>query len=703
MNPKPTILIADDEPSIRTLLKKFYEGHGHRVLTASDGRQAVEMAAGDKVDVAVLDVRMPRMNGVETLRKIKQMDPGIEVLLITGHADLEDFRQVIFEEGACDFIQKPFKMRNLLERTEKALGRRMGSTFGSKPDSPFQGELSLVPTPQPTRSQLNYCQLVENSNDMIVVLQGGRFQFANPRLTQITGYASKEILRMKLQEIVHPEAHALFRFLGAGEEEQPAPTMQTFEILKRDGGSVWVEANFVETAWDGAPAHMGILRDISKRKETEETLRKARDEMEQRVSERTAELLQANDVLQSEIEERKRADTQIEKSKAVMQAILDGISEPLMMLEGDLTIRALNRAAVDYFQVEFREAVGTRCYKLVGQTEPCKGCRVVDAFNMSQPLVLERDGRMDIERLEKLFIYPIVEDKGHSTAVIVRISDVTEERERERQLMQNEKLASLGLLISGIAHEINNPNNFLTLNIPVLKDYLNEVEPILMAHADSHPDLTIYGMQFSEWWQDLKTLLENMEHGVERINLTVGNLRQFSRLNGDDNREWVDVTRAVENSVGISGAQMKRMVKSFEIEVAEDLPPVYASQDALERILINLLINAAQAADKPDSWIRLNVRLGDNDQVIVEVADNGCGMSEKVRSRIFEPFFTTKHRHGTGLGLYVTQNLVEGLGGTIQVESTAEGGSIFRVVLKGGPIPAAALEKIQAGRNVGCL
>jgi PAS domain S-box-containing protein len=695
MNPKPTILIADDEPSIRTLLKKFYEGHGHRVLAASDGQQAVEMVAGEKVDVAVLDVRMPRMNGVETLRKIKQMDPGIEVLLITGHADLEDFRQVIFQEGACDFIQKPFKMRNLLERTKKALGKRTGPSSTIRPDGALRGKLSLAPTSPPGRSQLNYSQLVENSNDMIVVLQQGRFQFVNPRLTQITGYAQEEILRMKLQEIVDPGAHGVLGFMDVGEEEQALPTMQTFEILKRDGGSVWVEANFVETTWDRAPAHMGILRDISKRKETEETLRKARDEMEQRVKERTAELLRANDVLQCEVEERKWADTQIEKSKAVMQAILDGISEPLIMMEEDLTIRALNRAAVDYFQVEFRDAVGTRCYELVGKTVPCEACRVADAFNMSQPLILERDGRMNSERLEKLFIYPVVETKGHNTAVIVRISDVTEERARERQLMQNEKLASLGLLISGIAHEINNPNNFLTLNIPVLKDYLTEVEPILMAHARSNPDLTIYGMEFSEWWHDLKTLLENMEHGVERINLTVGNLRQFSRLNGEDHREWVDVARAVHSAIGISGAQIKRMIKSFEIEVAEDLPPVYASQDALERILINLLINAAQAADKPDSWVRLNVRLGDNDQVIVEVADNGCGMGEKVQSRIFEPFFTTKHRHGTGLGLYVTQNLVEGLGGTIQVESTAERGSVFHVILRGGPIPAAALEKVQ--------
>ena len=702
MYPRPTILIADDEPSIRTLLKKFYEGHGHRVLTASDGKQAIEMAAGERVDVAVLDIRMPRMNGVETLRKIKQLDPKIEVLLITGHTDLEDFRQVIFQEGASDFIQKPFKMRNLLERTEKALERRRRHLFPPKTDFTPIRNLSLVPTPRPSQDQLNYSQLVENSNDMIVVLQKGRFQFANPRLTQITGYALKEVLRMKLQEIVHPETHSVLRFMDLQEGEDPLLAIQTFEILKRDGGSVWVEANFVETTWDGRPAHMAVLRDISKRKQTEETLRKARDEMEQRVKERTAELLRANDVLQSEIEERKRADTQIEKSKAVMQAILDGISEPLMMLEGDLTIRALNRAAVDYFQVEFRDAVRKRCHELMGQMAPCEGCRVAEAFNMSQPLVLERDGRMNPERLEKLFIYPVVEGKGQNTAVIVRISDVTEERARERQLMQNEKLASLGLLISGIAHEINNPNNFLTLNIPVLKDYLSEIEPILTTHADSHPDLTLYGMQFSEWWQDVKKLLENMEHGVERINLTVGNLRQFSRLNGDDGREWVDLTRAVDSAVGISGAQIRRMVKSFEIEIAEDLPPVYASQDALERILINLLINAAQAADKSDSWVRLNARLGDNDQVIVEVADNGCGMNEKIRARIFEPFFTTKHRHGTGLGLYVTQNLVEGLGGNIQVESTATGGSIFRVILRGGPIPAAALEKMPR-RNAGCL
>ncbi|MFH1625137.1 MAG: HAMP domain-containing sensor histidine kinase, partial [Pseudomonadota bacterium] len=147
---------------------------------------------------------------------------------------------------------------------------------------------------------------------------------------------------------------------------------------------------------------------------------------------------------------------------------------------------------------------------------------------------------------------------------------------------------------------------------------------------------------------------------------------------------WADLREVIEKGVAICRGQVKNMVKSFEVDVTKEAPPVFTDPEALEQVLVNLVINAAQAADKEDSWVRLTVQLGDTqtDHVIIEVSDNGCGMDEQTREKIFRPFFTTKSTgSGTGLGLFVSHNLIEGLGGHIELQSEPGKGSTFRITL----------------------
>jgi signal transduction histidine kinase len=121
------------------------------------------------------------------------------------------------------------------------------------------------------------------------------------------------------------------------------------------------------------------------------------------------------------------------------------------------------------------------------------------------------------------------------------------------------------------------------------------------------------------------------------------------------------------------------------VNIADDLPPVFSDPEALEQILVNLLINAIQSTDQEDSWITLNVKQGNTwpDHFIIEVNDNGCGMDEEIKRNIFNAFFTTKPPGmGTGLGLFVSKNLIETLGGSIEVESTPGKGSTFRIILR---------------------
>ena len=136
--------------------------------------------------------------------------------------------------------------------------------------------------------------------------------------------------------------------------------------------------------------------------------------------------------------------------------------------------------------------------------------------------------------------------------------------------------------------------------------------------------------------------------------------------------------------MSICRGKINRVVKSFEVDIPEDIPRIFTDPETIELVIINLLINAAQATDKDNSWIRLHVSLGDSRQnhLIIAVRDNGCGMDEKTQNHIFDPFFTTKSlSEGTGLGLTLCLNSIEELGGHIEVDSIQGKGSTFRVIL----------------------
>ena len=152
---------------------------------------------------------------------------------------------------------------------------------------------------------------------------------------------------------------------------------------------------------------------------------------------------------------------------------------------------------------------------------------------------------------------------------------------------------------------------------------------------------------------------------------------------------WVELKEVIESVLSICHSKIKRAVKSFVQNIPENLPKVYTEPYTLEQILLNFLVNAAQAADKHDSWIKLNVTVNDEkrEHITIEVSDNGCGIDTETQLKIFDPFFTTKSQiEGTGLGLYVCHTLAERLNGHIDVASEPGKGSVFRLILPVGKL-----------------
>ena len=415
-------------------------------------------------------------------------------------------------------------------------------------------------------------------------------------------------------------------------------------------------------------------------------LQEAKDDLEKRVEDRTAELFEANKKLRNEINDRIRFQEQLQHSKSMLQAVVDAISEPLILLSEDMVVKMLNRAAADYYGLsEYKDILDSKCHEMLrASAAPCEGCEIPAAASSGKSLMFERKGFMEPDRLERVSIYPVKEMDGDSSDLLIRISDITEQRLFEKQLIHSEKMSSLGVLVSSIAHEINNPNSFISFNIPILRDYIEEMMPIVDAYAAGHPDLEICRLAFPEFRKDIANLLVNIEHGSGRISTFVSNLKDFSQLREKVEEDWIELASLIEKVLAICQVQLKKNVKSFVTNIPENLPRIWTDPAALEQILINLLVNAAQAVDKNDSRVELNVEVHHSwlNHAILEVKDNGAGMDEQTLQKIFDPFFTTKSRTGgTGLGLYVSHNLVQGLRGRIEVESESAKGSTFRVIL----------------------
>lgn len=283
-----TILVADDDPGILGLFNQMLTPEGYRVLTASNGKEAVEATQDDSVDVALVDVKMPVMDGLEALREIKGIDQTVQVLIITGNADIEDLREAIIDLGAFDYIVKPVSKTELVHNIKNALLKREFLLQKDLPTPDLEEWLTHMEknweerTRHLRESQIKYKQIIENSNDSIVAVQDGKIKFANPRTLELTGYSQDEILGIPAIDLVHPDDRAMvtkshMRILRG----ETSHATYTFRALGKQGTVFWVEDSAIRTIWEERPATQEFIRDVSERKWAEEALKKAYAELKE--------------------------------------------------------------------------------------------------------------------------------------------------------------------------------------------------------------------------------------------------------------------------------------------------------------------------------------------------------------------------------------------------------------------------------------
>ncbi len=258
-------------------------------------------------------------------------------------------------------------------------------------------------------------------------------------------------------------------------------------------------------------------------------------------------------------------------------------------------------------------------------------------------------------------------------------------REKQMLLVQKEKLASLGQLSAGMAHEINNPIQFIQGNMRVLTEAMDTILPILDRRAETNPGLTIARLRYPFFREHIRTLLNDMVSGTVRIADIVKDLKQFARADEGRLEEEVDVNEVVRSSLRL----VHNKVKHYQVltELDPGLPRIRGNSSKIEQVLIGTLINAAEAlSERANGTIKVGTMSDPaNGGICVVISDNGAGMTEEIKQRLFDPFFTTKQRSGgTGLGLSIAYGIIKEHNGRIEVDSKAGEGTTFRFCLPCG-------------------
>ena len=258
-------------------------------------------------------------------------------------------------------------------------------------------------------------------------------------------------------------------------------------------------------------------------------------------------------------------------------------------------------------------------------------------------------------------------------------------KQSESQLVQSEKMASIGVLASGVAHEINNPIGFIKSNLSMLRDYFVDIEKYYHTSLLNLTNETQRAIQqdlakkhdIEFFLKDIPPLLESSIGGVERVTEIVQSLKTFARIDLPD-KSIVDINEGLNATLNMVWNELK-----FNCKIHVDLKPlprIFAYPGKLNQVFMNLLINAGQSIDdKGNIYVRTYVK---NNDIVVEVKDTGCGINPEHLSQIFSPFYTTKAiGEGTGLGLSISHQIIEQHDGRLDVVSTLGEGSCFSLYL----------------------
>lgn len=687
--PSGHILIVDDEPNtVKSLTELLTNQTDLTVSSAADGHEAKQRleeapsSPAGPVDLVILDWRMPGLSGLDVLTWLRN-HPTLaytRVIMCTAF-NISDDKVEALSAGADDYVTKPYHNQEMLARVETTLrSQRLEKQLQeqteqlaalNKASNAITTSLEIGPIAEATvdgarqvlRTDLSAIFLPEGAHDdnhngaydgkrskradvlhcraVSGVARPDSFHDVNPGQGAIgSAYASQQTLCYNdLQDAeLHPVA------INAQVDSPRGVELKNLLVAP-----LMIRSRSV-----------GVLLAANKKSgpfgEVDQELFTSLASAVSRALE-NAWLFQNVRTRQQELQE----------SHNRLQAVINGILNPIYTIDENYRLMAVNRHKADELQTTPNNLVGRICYRAFFQRRaPCEHCLVAQmlAEREAQHWSVRWVGDDHLPQEWDVHAYPLPRSQSGAPSAVVVWQDRTEERRLENSLLQAGKLAAIGQLAAGVAHEINNPLTAINANSQMLKMVIPQED-------------------------DMYEAVDLIARAGARATNVVRGLLDFARQN-QYSFEHGDVNNSVMQALNLVSYQLRSADIEINHQLQEELPEVRASWEHLKTVWLNLLINARDAvvARPGPRHIEIETRLAaSGDHVQVLVTDDGIGLSPAEAAHIFEPFYTTKEPgQGTGLGLATSQRIIQQHGGDIEVVSRPAEGATFVVRLPVKPM-----------------
>jgi two-component system, NtrC family, sensor kinase len=689
------ILIVDDSPINLKLLESILSAADYHVTSAADGEAALRAVRNELPSLVVLDVKMESMNGFEICRRLKaDVKTNPVPVIFTSASEHDEDKIQGFRVGGVDFISKPFHSEEVLARVETHLSLRKMQLSLEEENAKLTANEEVL-----RQSEERFRSIYELSPIGIAnIAADGRILRCNKALEHFWGYTERELKGMTFTDLTHREDASIGP--DAMKQLTEAKT-DSFIIEKRytrkGGRIVWgrVTVSAIRDSMNRFLHTISIVEDITERK--------------------NAEQKQQHSELQLRMVWEKSADSmRLTNERGIMLMVNEAFCRMVGMDRDDLEGKSLN---IIYAQTAREHVLQSHNQRFISRTISPVLERELVLWNGNKRWLEVTNSFIDFNEDPMLLgIFRDVTDRKRIENELAenreRLLNKTKQLEStirdlqqmQESLVQSEKMASIGQLTAGIAHEINNPLAFVASNLNRFSEYFEEMQASERAWRQIGLDLSarlqLPAAEVSSLKpnneSDLEFIGTDFQHlmghtlgGVERIKKIVEQLRGFSHVSGGELAEE-DINAALDNTLVITWNELK-----YNVEIVKEygsIPPLLCNIGELKQVFVNLLVNAAHAI-KEKGTVTLSTS-EEKDNIVIRITDTGCGIASENLTRIFDPFFTTKPvGKGTGLGLWISATLIQRHQGTIAVKSSPGEGTTFTITL-----PRTIREMEQSGR-----
>jgi len=411
-------------------------------------------------------------------------------------------------------------------------------------------------------------------------------------------------------------------------------------------------------------------------------------ELESLLTRKAKELSDANESFRKQINDRLQAEKALRKSEEKYRRIFESIQDVYVETSLAGEILEISPSVEKIFKYRRADLIGTFLNQIFASAENRRATMdaiLADGYiNNREIVLLDKAGNTAHCLLNAVLVR---DEHLKPYKVISSLHDITESKktaaaleQARTDLYQAQKMKALGTLVSGVAHEINNPTNLIMLNIHLFKGLWQDLLPLLTELKANDPERKFGGLPVDYLEENLHLLISDTEMAVTRIAEIVKSLKEFYSRSSVFDKVPLDINAAVDNARKLTKTMLRKSGIELLTDLTPNLPRIKANLQSVEQILMNMIINAGEAIEHGGGQVTVKTTREGEDRVLITVADNGKGVAPEMFDNLFDPFVTNKQESGgTGLGLSVTYSLVQAHHGRIRFRNRPGGGAEFSV------------------------